>query len=115
MSLFRKVMRFASSPQGQMAIRKAKQMAQDPKNKQKIDDLKNKVLGGSGGSSSGTTSSADPNDFRGLGGQQSGGTSSGPTGSQGSGSQSTGSANPSDFQGLGDQQPRRDNPGTSQS
>jgi len=43
MSLFSKVARFASSPQGKAAIQKAKDAAGDPKNRAKIDDVVNKV------------------------------------------------------------------------
>jgi hypothetical protein len=45
MSLFKKVTDFAKSPQGRAAMGKAKKYAQDPKNKQKIDQLKNKIFG----------------------------------------------------------------------
>lgn len=43
MSLFSKVAKFASSPQGRAAIAKAKDAANDPKNRAKIDDLVGKV------------------------------------------------------------------------
>ena len=55
MSLFKKVTDFAKSPQGRKAMDKAKQYAQDPKNKQKIDQVKNKFFGNKGGGS-GTSS-----------------------------------------------------------
>jgi hypothetical protein len=45
MSWLNKVARFASSPQGQKVIRQAKKYASDPKNKQKIDQLKNRFMG----------------------------------------------------------------------
>lgn len=45
MSLFKKVAAFAKSPQGRRVIRQAKRYADDPKNKQKIDQVKNRVLG----------------------------------------------------------------------
>ncbi len=45
MSLFKKVADFAKSPQGKMAIEKAKKYTKDPKNKQKIDQVKNKLFG----------------------------------------------------------------------
>ena len=41
--LFSKVTKFASSPQGRAAIAKAKAAANDPKNRQKFDDLVGKV------------------------------------------------------------------------
>ena len=41
--LFSKVARFASSPQGQRAIAKARQAAGDPKNRAKINGLVSKV------------------------------------------------------------------------
>ena len=41
--LFDKVAKFASSPQGQRAINKAKAAATDPKNRAKINDLVAKV------------------------------------------------------------------------
>ena len=43
MSLFSKVAKFASSPQGRAAIEKAKTAATDPKNRAKIDGLVGKV------------------------------------------------------------------------
>ncbi|GAB3297390.1 hypothetical protein [Parasphingorhabdus pacifica] len=45
MSLFRKLATFAKSPQGRMAINKAKKYYEDPKNKEKIDQVKNKITG----------------------------------------------------------------------
>lgn len=41
--LLGKVAKFASSPQGQRAIAKAKQAAGDPKNRAKINDIVAKV------------------------------------------------------------------------
>ena len=51
MSLFSTISRFASSPQGRAAIQKAKDAANDPKNRAKIDDVVAKVRqkGGRGG------------------------------------------------------------------
>ncbi|MEU6129804.1 hypothetical protein ABZ805_11595 [Saccharopolyspora sp. NPDC047091] len=46
MSLFKKVTDFAKSPQGKKAIDQAKQYASDPKNKAKIEQVKNRFLGG---------------------------------------------------------------------
>lgn len=45
MSLFKKVTEFAKSPQGRKYVEKAKTYANDPKNKEKIDQVKNKFLG----------------------------------------------------------------------
>lgn len=45
MSLFKKVSEFAKSPQGRKAFEQAKKYASDPKNKEKIDQVKNKLLG----------------------------------------------------------------------
>ncbi len=45
MSLFKKVTDFAKSPQGKKAVQQAKKYASDPKNKQKIDNVKNKFTG----------------------------------------------------------------------
>ncbi|WP_433869551.1 hypothetical protein [Saccharopolyspora sp. CA-218241] len=45
MSLFKKVSQFASSPQGRKAMEQAKKYASDPKNKEKIDQVKNKLFG----------------------------------------------------------------------
>lgn len=49
-SLFNRITRFASSPQGQRAIRqasgKAQQWAKDPKNKARIDDVRRRLPGG---------------------------------------------------------------------
>ena len=52
MSLFSTVARLASSPQGRAAIQKAKDAANDPKNRAKIDEVVAKVRqkGGRGGS-----------------------------------------------------------------
>ena len=52
MSLFSTISRFASSPQGRAAIQKAKDAANDPKNRAKIDEVVAKVRqkGGRGGS-----------------------------------------------------------------
>lgn len=41
--LFNKVAKFASSPQGQRAIAKAKNAAGDPKNRAKIDQFMSRV------------------------------------------------------------------------
>jgi hypothetical protein len=43
MSLLTRAARFASSPQGQKALAKAKTMAADPKNKQKLDRLRERL------------------------------------------------------------------------
>lgn len=43
MSLFTSAARFARSPAGRKALQKAKTMASDPKNKQKIEDLRRKL------------------------------------------------------------------------
>ncbi|GAA2813491.1 hypothetical protein [Saccharopolyspora taberi] len=48
MSLFKKVAQFAKSPQGRMVINQAKKYASDPKNKHKIDQVKNKLFGKGG-------------------------------------------------------------------
>ncbi len=54
MSIFKKVTDFAKSPQGKKAVEQAKKYAQDPKNKEKIDQVKNKITGkGKSGGSSG--------------------------------------------------------------
>ncbi|GAB3543239.1 hypothetical protein J2S53_000439 [Actinopolyspora lacussalsi] len=48
MSIFKKVAKVADvakSPQGRRAIEQAKRYAQDPKNKEKIDRVVNKVKG----------------------------------------------------------------------
>ena len=56
-SLFNKVVQFANSPKGKQVIRqatdKAQQLANDPKNRAKIDDVRRRLSGGKGGS--GTT------------------------------------------------------------
>ena len=51
MSLFSTVARLASSPQGRAAIQKAKDAANDPRNRAKLDDVVAKVKqkGGRGG------------------------------------------------------------------
>ncbi|GAB2752048.1 hypothetical protein GCM10027174_28730 [Salinifilum aidingensis] len=46
MSLMKKIVGLASSPQGRRAIRQAKKYAQDPKTRAKIDEAKNKLLKG---------------------------------------------------------------------
>lgn len=55
-SLFSKIAKFASSPQGRKLMNKAKEMANDPHKRQqakdKFDQLRNK-RGGSGGTGSG--------------------------------------------------------------
>lgn len=43
MSLFTSAARFARSPAGRKALEKARTMAADPKNKQKIDDLRRRL------------------------------------------------------------------------
>ena len=43
MSLFNKIAKFAQSPQGRSAIAKAKDAANDPKNRARIDGLVSKV------------------------------------------------------------------------
>ncbi len=43
MTLFTSAARFARSPAGRKAMEKAKTMAADPKNKQKIEDLRKKL------------------------------------------------------------------------
>lgn len=51
-SLINKITQFARSPQGQRAIRqatdKARQFANDPKNRAKIDDVRRRLQGGNG-------------------------------------------------------------------
>jgi len=42
-SIFSKLGRFAQSPQGRRFAEKAKGMASDPQNRQKIDDLRRRV------------------------------------------------------------------------
>ena len=57
-SLFSKVAQFANSPQGKQAIRsateKAQELANDPKTRAKIDDVRRRVQGGRGGTGTGT-------------------------------------------------------------
>ena len=52
-SLFSKVTQFANSPKGKQAIgkatAKAQQLANDPKTRAKIDDVRRKIQGGRGG------------------------------------------------------------------
>ncbi len=43
MSLLRSAVRFARSPQGQRVLAQAKKVASDPKNKEKIDQLRERV------------------------------------------------------------------------
>ena len=45
MSLFKKVSEFANSEQGRKVIDQAKKYASDPKNKEKIEQVKNKLFG----------------------------------------------------------------------
>ena len=45
-SLFGRVAKFASSPQGKQALNKAKLAANDPKNRAKLTGLMGKVRGG---------------------------------------------------------------------
>lgn len=51
-SLINKIAQFAQSPKGQQVIRqattKAQQLAKDPKNRAKIDDVRRRFSGGSG-------------------------------------------------------------------
>lgn len=59
-SLMNKVMQFANSPKGKQVIRqateKAQQLANDPKNRAKIEDVRRRLQGGGGsGSGPGTT------------------------------------------------------------
>ncbi len=44
MSLLRKLSDFAKSPEAQRLTEQAKRYASDPKNKQKIDELRDKVM-----------------------------------------------------------------------
>lgn len=44
MSLLRKLSDFAKSPEGKRLAEQAKRYANDPKNKQKIDELREKVM-----------------------------------------------------------------------
>ena len=50
MSLFKKVSDFAKSEQGRKYVDQAKRYASDPKNKQKIDQVKNRFMGKGRGS-----------------------------------------------------------------
>jgi hypothetical protein len=43
MSLLTSAARLARSPQGRKAIQQARKLAADPKNKQKIDDLRRRI------------------------------------------------------------------------
>jgi len=56
-SLFSKVAQFANSPKGQQVIRqattKAQQLAKDPKNRAKIDDVRRRLSGGRGADGAG--------------------------------------------------------------
>jgi hypothetical protein len=45
MSLFSSAVRFARSPQGKRVLAQAKKAASDPKNKEKIDQLRERVAG----------------------------------------------------------------------
>ncbi|WP_181188222.1 hypothetical protein [Actinopolyspora mortivallis] len=45
MSIFRKITDIARSPQGRKALEQAKRYARDPKNKERIDRVVNKVRG----------------------------------------------------------------------
>jgi len=53
-SMMNKVMQFANSPKGKQVIRqatdKAQQLAKDPKNRARIDDVRRRIQGGRGGS-----------------------------------------------------------------
>ena len=52
-SLFNKVVQFANSPKGkqviQQATTKAQELARDPKNRAKIEDVRRRIQGGRGG------------------------------------------------------------------
>ena len=52
-SLFNKVVQFANSPKGKQVIRqattKAQDLAKDPKNRAKIDDVRRRIQGGGKG------------------------------------------------------------------
>jgi len=56
-SLFNKVAQFANSPKGKQVIRqatdKAQQLAKDPKNRAKIDDVRRRLSGGRGSGGAG--------------------------------------------------------------
>ena len=56
-SMLNKVMQFANSPKGKQMIAqatdKAQQLAKDPKNRAKIDDVRRRIQGGRGGSGGG--------------------------------------------------------------
>ena len=56
-SLFTKVAQFANSPKGKQVIRqatdKAQQLAKDPKNRAKIDDVRRRLSGGRGSGGAG--------------------------------------------------------------
>ena len=56
-SLMNKVMQFANSPKGKQVIRqatdKAQQLANDPKTRAKLEDVRRRVQGGRGGSGTG--------------------------------------------------------------
>lgn len=43
MSLLRKAAKFAQSPQGKKAVDQAKKLASDPKNKQKLEELRRRL------------------------------------------------------------------------
>ena len=53
-SLFSKAAQFANSPKGKQVIRqvtdKAQELAKDPKNRARIDDVRRRLQGGRGGS-----------------------------------------------------------------
>ncbi|MGY1857818.1 hypothetical protein [Modestobacter sp. SYSU DS0290] len=53
-SIMNKVVQFANSPKGKQVIRqateKAQQLASDPKNRARIDDVRRRIQGGRGGS-----------------------------------------------------------------
>lgn len=49
MSLFKKVTDYAKSEQGKKVINQAKNYAQDPKNRQKVDRIAKRVFGRGGG------------------------------------------------------------------
>jgi hypothetical protein len=56
--LFDKVVQFANSPKGRQVIRqatdKAQQMARDPKNRARLEDVRRRLQGGGRGGTGGT-------------------------------------------------------------
>ena len=57
-SLMNRLAQFANSPKGKQAIRelteRGQKMAKDPRTRAKIDDVRRRLQGGSGGGSKGT-------------------------------------------------------------